>query len=91
MEQAKMQLTQLDQQLEHCQRAVKSVYAQYDAVVVSLGQRNTGNVVAAGTVLCKLNPRVGMRGEARITVGRRTLLEIIFEPLRRLRENIVAR
>lgn len=32
--------------------------------------------------------RVGMKGEARIRTGRRTLLEFAFEPLRQLRENI---
>lgn len=32
--------------------------------------------------------RAGMRGEARIQVGRRTLIEYAFEPLRRLRENM---
>ena len=32
--------------------------------------------------------RVGMKGEARILVGRRTLVEHIFEPIRQLRENL---
>ena len=32
--------------------------------------------------------RVGMRGEARISVGRRTLIEYAFEPLRRVREDL---
>ena len=32
--------------------------------------------------------RTGMRGEARIQVGRRTLIEYAFEPLRQLRENM---
>lgn len=32
--------------------------------------------------------RVGMQGEARIVVGRRTLVESVFEPIRRLRENL---
>ena len=32
--------------------------------------------------------RVGMRGEARIMVGRRALIEHAFEPLRQLRENM---
>jgi hypothetical protein len=32
--------------------------------------------------------RVGMRGEARIGVGSRTLIEYAFEPIRQLRENI---
>ena len=32
--------------------------------------------------------RVGMGGKARINVGRRTLIEYVFEPLRSLRENM---
>jgi multidrug efflux pump subunit AcrA (membrane-fusion protein) len=36
----------------------------------------------------KVQPRVGMRGQARIVVGRRTLIEYAFEPIRQLRENI---
>lgn len=32
--------------------------------------------------------RAGMKGEARIIVGRRTLAEHIFEPIRQLRENL---
>ncbi|MBA3387140.1 MAG: hypothetical protein H0T95_11085 [Chthoniobacterales bacterium] len=31
--------------------------------------------------------RVGMRGEARVVVGRRTMIEYAFEPVRQLREN----
>lgn len=32
--------------------------------------------------------RVGMRGEARVVVGRRTLIEYAFEPIRQLKENM---
>ena len=32
--------------------------------------------------------RVGMRGEARIVVGNRTLIEYALEPVRQLRENL---
>lgn len=32
--------------------------------------------------------RAGMQGEARITVGRRALIEYAFEPLRKVRENL---
>lgn len=32
--------------------------------------------------------RVGMKGEARVFVGRRTLIEYVFEPIRQLRENM---
>jgi hypothetical protein len=32
--------------------------------------------------------QVGMKGEARIVVGRRRLIEYAFEPIRQLRENM---
>lgn len=32
--------------------------------------------------------RAGMKGEARVLVGRRTLIEYVFEPIRQLRENM---
>ena len=32
--------------------------------------------------------RVGMKGEARIIVGSRALIEYAFEPVRKLRENL---
>jgi multidrug efflux pump subunit AcrA (membrane-fusion protein) len=35
-----------------------------------------------------IQPRVGMRGEARILVGRRTVLQRALEPLRMLRERL---
>jgi multidrug efflux pump subunit AcrA (membrane-fusion protein) len=31
--------------------------------------------------------RAGMKGEARVVVGRRTAIEYLFDPVRRLREN----
>jgi multidrug efflux pump subunit AcrA (membrane-fusion protein) len=36
----------------------------------------------------KVQPRVGMKGEARVVIGRRTLMEYAFEPIRQLRENV---
>ncbi len=35
--------------------------------------------------------RAGMRGEARVMAGRRTIAEYVFEPLRKLRETVGAR
>jgi len=35
--------------------------------------------------------RAGMRGEARVLAGRRTMIEYVFEPLRKLRETFGAR
>ncbi len=43
------------------------------------------------TISTRKNPlvlRVGMRGEAKIVVGKRTLIESVFEPLRHLRESV---
>jgi len=145
-----------------------SIRAPYDGVVLSLTQRNPGNVVEAGQELCQIAPRaatprarvvlqeqglsrvaagqgvrlffeafpyqrygtitgtlawvspaavasqegqnfialvspgqtsvrvgqttrplqVGMKGEARIVVGQRRLIEYAFEPIRQLRENM---
>lgn len=44
------------------------------------------SAIKAGTNAYPL--RAGMNGAARITVGRRTLIEYAFEPLRQLRENL---
>lgn len=163
-EKTKIQLTALERQLADCQADVKTVRAPYNAIVLSLKQRNVGSVVAAGAELgqlarqdsrprarlwlpetalpkvkpmqevrlryeaypyqrygsvsaklawvspaaiagpqgpafqaaCELDPkasatvqpRVGMRGEARIIVGRRTLLEKVLEPLRMIGERM---
>ena len=42
--------------------------------------------IVAGTHSYAL--RSGMKGDARVTVGRRSLIEYAFEPLRRIRENL---
>ncbi len=42
--------------------------------------------ITAGGISHPLRP--GMRGEARIIVGRRTLIDYVFEPIRRLKESI---
>ena len=53
-EKLKTQIATLQQELEHCTGDVKSVCAPYDAIVLSVSQRNAGNMVAAGTELCQL-------------------------------------
>ena len=163
-----LEVTSLEASLENAGDGVYSVRAPYDAVIVSLIQRNVGNVVQPGTELCHLarldavpharlvlaekglprlavaervrlffdafpyqrygtvtgrldwiSPaavpvegsrsftgdasldqrevrvagqmrplRVGMKGEARVIVGSRTLLEYAFEPVHQLRENL---
>jgi multidrug resistance efflux pump len=163
-----LQIAGLKRDLEGARDDLLSIRAPYHAFVISLTQRNAGNVVQAGAELCQLarvnatpyarlmiresglarlapgqplrlffdafpyqrygtvtgklewiSPsavassqgrqftasaslkqtvihvkgesrplRVGMQGEARVTVGSRALIEYAFEPLRRLREDL---
>jgi membrane fusion protein len=46
----------------------------------------TEQSIAAGGVSHAIRP--GMRGEARVILGRRTLIDYVFEPIRRLKENM---
>lgn len=169
IEKLKFRLTAYKGDLQSSSEDLLSIRAPYDAVVVSLGQRNAGSVVQAGQELCQLarsdaqprarltvpesalprlkvgqrvrffleafpyqrygavdatldwispsavttsegvrfvalasvDPnfvsrrkealvlRVGMRGEARVVVGKRTLIESLFEPIRQLRESVL--
>ena len=168
IEKLKYKLAAYKGDLENSKDDLLSIRAPYDAVVISLAQRNPGTVVQPGQELCQLaradaqpharlvikesglprltvgqrarfffdafpyqrygavdakvdwiSPsivtsaegprfvalaslddtrtgkrkeplpvRVGMRGEARIVVGKRTMIESAFEPIRQLRENI---
>jgi len=161
----KMKLGALKGDLENSQKNLLTIRAPYDAVIISLAQRNVGSVVQSGQELCQLGRRdakplarlmlnesglaklkadqlvrfffeaypyqrygtlsgkldwvspsavagasgqyfvglasldeaanrhhlslrPGMKGEARIRVGSRTLIEYAFEPIRQLREGI---
>lgn len=164
----KLKIDALKRDFEGARDNLLSIRAPYHAFVISLAQRNTGNVVEAGAELCQLaridtapyarllvsepglpklvigqrvrlffdafpyqrygtvtgrlewtspaavaSPqgdnfiasasldhsfievqgeqrplRVGMKGEARVIVGSRTLIEYVFEPIRQLRENL---
>jgi membrane fusion protein len=164
----RLQIDALKRDLESTRDDLLSIRAPYHAFVISLAQRNAGNVVQAGAELCQLaridatldarllvlepglaqlavgqrvrllfeafpyqrygtvagrlewiSPgavasqegrhftasasldqtsvhvrgeqralRVGMRGEARVIVGSRALIEHAFEPIRQLRENL---
>jgi HlyD family secretion protein len=53
---------------------------------VALGSLDRTTIGAGATQLLPL--RVGMKGDAHIIVGGRTLIEYAFEPIRQLRENI---
>ena len=74
-----------------------SVTGQLDWITpAAVSARETSQFMALAsldraTMQAAINPqplRVGMKGEARILVGSRTLAEHIFEPIRRLRENM---
>jgi len=161
----KMKLGALKGDLENSQKNLLTIRAPYDAVIISLAQRNVGSVVQSGQELCQLGRtdsklharlmlnesglaklksdqpvrfffeaypyqrygalsgkldwvspsavagasgqyfvglasldeaanrhhlslRPGMKGEARIRVGSRTLMEYAFEPIRQLREGV---
>ncbi|MDQ3545304.1 MAG: HlyD family efflux transporter periplasmic adaptor subunit [Verrucomicrobiota bacterium] len=61
------------------------------AVSTAQGQHFAGLASVDETELTKKNRlalRVGMGGDARIVVGRRTMIEYAFEPIRQLRENM---
>jgi membrane fusion protein len=167
IEKLRFRLNGLKADLENSQANMLTIHAPYDGVVISLTQRNVGNVVQNGQELCQLarldarptarlrlaeaglpklavgqkarfffdaypyqrygavdatlswiSPsvvsstegphfvgtatldsdqhrrgkpltlRVGMRGEARIMVGRSTIIAYAFEPIRQLRENM---
>ncbi|MGI8436613.1 MAG: HlyD family secretion protein [Chthoniobacterales bacterium] len=169
LEKLKFRLSAYKGDLQNSKEDLLSIRAPYDAVVISLSQRNAGTVVQNGQELCQLarvdaqprarltvqesalprlkvgqrvrffldaypyqrygtvdakldwiSPstvttpegprfvalaslddktlagrkrpvalRVGMRGEARIVVGKRTMIESVFEPLQQLRENVL--
>jgi multidrug efflux pump subunit AcrA (membrane-fusion protein) len=165
VEKLKMKLEGLKADLENSRQNLLTIRAPYNAVVISLAQRNTGSVVQSGQELCQLarsdskllarlslnesglarltvgrltrfffeafpyqrygvlsgrldwvSPsavsttdggrfvalaslddnaarrrmalKPGMKGEARISVGRRTLIEYAFEPIRQLGEGV---
>jgi multidrug efflux pump subunit AcrA (membrane-fusion protein) len=61
------------------------------AVATAQGQHFAGLAALDESELSKPNHlalRVGMGGEARVVVGRRTMIEYAFEPIRQLRENM---
>ena len=169
LEKLKYRLHAFKGDLENSEQDLLSIRAPYNAVVISLAQRNAGTVVQNGQELCQLarsdaqprarlivqesglpklavgqrarffldafpyqrygavdarldwispsivasqdgprfvalasldntrttkrkqplSLRVGMRGEARVVVGKRTLIESVFEPIRQLRESIL--
>lgn len=168
IEKLKYRLSAYKGDLENSEQDLLSIRAPYEAVVISVSQRNAGSVVQNGQELCQLarsdsqprarlivqesglprlsvgqrarffldafpyqrygavdarlewiSPsvvvstegprfvalaslddtrtnkrkqplplRVGMRGEARIVVGKRTMIESVFEPIKQLRESI---
>jgi HlyD family secretion protein len=91
-EKLKNQIATLQQELQHCTGDVKSVCAPYDAIVLSVSQRNAGNMVAAGTELCQLaradsRPTVRLflpeTGLPRLRVGQPLQLRFVAFPYQR--------
>jgi multidrug efflux pump subunit AcrA (membrane-fusion protein) len=52
---------------------------------VALASLDKPEIVAGGNTYPL---KAGMKGEARVTVGRRSLIEFALDPLRKLRENL---
>ena len=69
IEKLKFRLTALKGDMENSQLNLLTVRAPYDAVVISLTQRNAGNVVQSGQELCQLS-RTDSNLRARLTRGR---------------------
>jgi multidrug resistance efflux pump len=79
----RLQIDALQRDLLGTRKDLLSVRAPYDAVVISLAQRNAGSVVQAGAELCQLAPidaipyaRLVVResGLARLAIGQRVRL-----------------
>ncbi|MDQ2868054.1 MAG: HlyD family secretion protein [Verrucomicrobiota bacterium] len=165
LEKIKVRMSALKADLENSQQNLLTIRAPYDAMVISLGQRNVGSVVQNGQELCqlarmnkqplarlvisesglsrlkvgqtvrffveaypyqrfgvavgklqwispsavrtpegtqfialasigqpngkkKMELGVGMRGDARVAVGHRTLIDYAFEPIHQLKESL---
>jgi multidrug resistance efflux pump len=68
IEKIKFRLSALKGDMENSQVNLLTVHAPYDAIVISLAQRNAGNVVQSGQELCQL-ARVDSTLRARLVVG----------------------
>ena len=67
--------------------AVSSTDGSHDGShFVATGSLDRTTITVRGTQALPL--RVGMKGEAHIVVGHRTLIEYAFEPIRQLRESV---
>jgi multidrug efflux pump subunit AcrA (membrane-fusion protein) len=66
----KARIAALEKQLENCDGETLSVRAPYDAIVLSLRQRNPGGMVGAGAELCQL-ARAGRPLRARLSLPER--------------------
>lgn len=68
IEKLKVRLNALQGDLENSKQNVLTIRAPYDAVVISLAQRNEGSVVQNGQELCQLSPSEATP-RARLVVG----------------------
>ena len=74
-EKLEAQVATLEKQLENCDGEILSVRAPYDAVVLSLRQRDPGALVNTGSELCQL-VRSGDRLRARLSIPERGLARL---------------
>jgi multidrug efflux pump subunit AcrA (membrane-fusion protein) len=68
IEKLKVRLSALKGDMEGAQQNLLSIRAPYDAVVISLSQRNAGSVVQHGQELCQLAP-TNAKPRARLTLA----------------------
>jgi multidrug efflux pump subunit AcrA (membrane-fusion protein) len=75
VEKIEAQVATLEKQLEHCDGETFSMRAPYDAIVLSLHQRDAGSLVNTGSELCEL-VRAGDRLRARLSIPERGLARL---------------
>lgn len=82
VEKYKMKLGALKADLENSQQNLLTIRAPYDAVVISLSQRNPGTVVQGGAELCQL-ARANSKPLARLALNESGLAKLrVGEPIR---------
>jgi HlyD family secretion protein len=82
VEKLKVKLNALKADLENSQQNLLTIRAPYDAVVLSLAQRNVGSVVQSGQELCQL-ARADIKPVARLALNESGLAKLtVNQPVR---------
>jgi multidrug resistance efflux pump len=82
VEKLKVKIGALKADLENSQQNLLTIRAPYDAVVISLAQRNVGSVVQSGQELCQL-ARANSKPVARLSLNESGLAKLIVnQPVR---------